>query len=404
MSAILFILYINDMDEALHDIDTISPCLGNKEIKMLLYADDAVIITKTVGGLRRALKGLETYCTKGKLTINESKTKIRKTGKEPRTREPCSINGKNIEYVSQFEYLGVWLSSDGKWKLHQQKMRDKASRALVQVKKYVYKYQKFSVKLLLHMFSTMVKPILMYGCEIWGICECKGMLDIFVNNFYKQVNGVSSSTPSCAMQLELGQVSIRYTSLQQSLNYFFRVTGGTKMLQKLCVEKHWTEEVDNNIKKLGITQILEPLDYNAVKSIISRRVYENWLKQTLNEIETKSSLNFYKTLPHYRNGAKYLAVDDRGVRKVYNDFRMFRFSWEIEKVEGERICVLCRESIESVEHLLVDCRGTEGAERESVLGLGLKNPIEILSSGCENSIQVIYSYLTFILRKRNERI
>ncbi|XP_044732149.1 uncharacterized protein LOC123295015 [Chrysoperla carnea] len=68
LSAILFVLFIDDIVNHMEGLETISPCIRGDEIKIQLYADDAVLLSNSVGGMRRALKGLEDYCDKWKLT------------------------------------------------------------------------------------------------------------------------------------------------------------------------------------------------------------------------------------------------------------------------------------------------------------------------------------------------
>lgn len=61
------------MYEWMDNVNTTSPCVKNLEIKVLLYADDVVLTSKTVGGMRRSLKALEEYCEMWELGVNVKK-------------------------------------------------------------------------------------------------------------------------------------------------------------------------------------------------------------------------------------------------------------------------------------------------------------------------------------------
>lgn len=50
LSSLLFSLFINDLSEWMHEIDTCSPCIRGKKVQLLLYADDVVLLSNTVGG------------------------------------------------------------------------------------------------------------------------------------------------------------------------------------------------------------------------------------------------------------------------------------------------------------------------------------------------------------------
>ena len=76
MSPILFSLFINDIEQSLQTnlLDGIS--LDQITIFLLLFADDAVIMSDTKQGLQNSLNQLEAYCEKWKLLVNVSKTKV----------------------------------------------------------------------------------------------------------------------------------------------------------------------------------------------------------------------------------------------------------------------------------------------------------------------------------------
>ena len=61
-------MYLNDIEE--HFI------LNGFEKKMLLYADDIVIMSETEEGLKHGLFLLENYCDRWKLTVNATTTKV----------------------------------------------------------------------------------------------------------------------------------------------------------------------------------------------------------------------------------------------------------------------------------------------------------------------------------------
>ena len=66
MSPILFSLFINDIEQSLQTnlLDGIS--LDQITIFLLLFADDAVIMSDTKQGLQNSLNKLEAYCEKWK--------------------------------------------------------------------------------------------------------------------------------------------------------------------------------------------------------------------------------------------------------------------------------------------------------------------------------------------------
>lgn len=94
LSATLFALYINDISDFMEEISTMSPCVKETEIKVLLYADDLVMLANSVGGMNRALKGLEVYSARAELQVNAQKTKmlIVSNGTKVQNNEAFTIN------------------------------------------------------------------------------------------------------------------------------------------------------------------------------------------------------------------------------------------------------------------------------------------------------------------------
>ena len=76
---------------------------------MLLYADDdTVILTENGSDLQMALDSVHEYCTKYKLTLNTSKTKIVIFSREKVRRFPTfKYSHHIIAIVSDYIYLGV---------------------------------------------------------------------------------------------------------------------------------------------------------------------------------------------------------------------------------------------------------------------------------------------------------
>ena len=70
----------------------------------LLWADDLILISDTLDGIKKQLSGLKTFCEKNRMVINELKTKIMVFGSNENI---CiEFNGSFIEQVTQYKFLG----------------------------------------------------------------------------------------------------------------------------------------------------------------------------------------------------------------------------------------------------------------------------------------------------------
>ena len=92
---------------------TCYPSLSNEDLVffklfVLLYADDTVILDENNRDLQMALDSVHEYCTKYKLTVKTSKTKIMIFSRGKVRRFPTFKYGHHIiEVVSDYIYLRV---------------------------------------------------------------------------------------------------------------------------------------------------------------------------------------------------------------------------------------------------------------------------------------------------------
>ena len=111
----LFSMYLNDFENEFVTKGVDGLDIGMLKLYLLLYADDILIYSNTSDGLQRGLNVLSDCCNKWKLTSNVDKTNImvfRKGGNLPRKLD-FMFEGKKIEIVKKFVYLGITFTTGG---------------------------------------------------------------------------------------------------------------------------------------------------------------------------------------------------------------------------------------------------------------------------------------------------
>jgi hypothetical protein len=109
LSPLLFGLYIDALEwciDALAGDD--GPDLVGTAMKLLLYADDLVLMSKSLRGLQKQLDELNTFCKERDLTVNVKKTKVVVFGSRVNS-SPLHYDGSHVEEVASFRYLGIEL-------------------------------------------------------------------------------------------------------------------------------------------------------------------------------------------------------------------------------------------------------------------------------------------------------
>ena len=95
LSPSLFSSFINDLDEAMDDVESMGVTIYGTRITVLKYADDIVLLADNEEGLQDGLQALHAYCVKNRLTVNTAKSKVmyfsKKVIKSPRIQGFKSI-------------------------------------------------------------------------------------------------------------------------------------------------------------------------------------------------------------------------------------------------------------------------------------------------------------------------
>jgi hypothetical protein len=133
-----------------------------------MYADDIILLSTSAKGLQHKLDKLNDYCKDWCLNINTSKAKIiifNKAGRH--LKLDFKFNDVKLECASNYRYLGLEFNSSGSLSIAQKQLYQKALKAFFKLRKDFISLSP-NVKSTIHDFDHTIKPILLYGSEIWG--------------------------------------------------------------------------------------------------------------------------------------------------------------------------------------------------------------------------------------------
>ena len=101
-----------------------------------------------------------------KLTLNINKTKAMTFHlKSSNNNIKLKINRNEIEYIDTFNFLGLTINSQLKWKKHIDVISTKITKVIGIINKLKYYYPK---NILLTIYNTLILPHINYGILIWG--------------------------------------------------------------------------------------------------------------------------------------------------------------------------------------------------------------------------------------------
>ncbi|XP_063539546.1 uncharacterized protein LOC134748704 [Cydia strobilella] len=164
-SPTLFNLYINGLIEALSrthvgcHVDGV--CVNN-----ISYADDMVLLSASVCGIRKLLKICEAYVTEHGLKYNVAKSQLMvfECGRKNTTEVPgVCLNGTPIDRVDHFKYLGHVIATD----LKDDRDIERERRALsVRANMIARRFARCSKEVKVTLFRAFCTSL--YTCNLWA--------------------------------------------------------------------------------------------------------------------------------------------------------------------------------------------------------------------------------------------
>ena len=163
---------MNDLVDSFELVDD-PISLSNYPISSMLYADDLILLSTSEKGLQICLNKLATFCDNNGLIVNLKKTNViifNKGGKLVNSK--LYYKGIEVQHATNYMYLGIIFIASGTFTHCQEDLYKRRLRAFYKLLKY-FDSSYPSIKTVIHLFDHTIKPILLYGSEIWEELKCQ---------------------------------------------------------------------------------------------------------------------------------------------------------------------------------------------------------------------------------------
>ena len=258
LSPLLFALYLNDLQEHLSkaynglsssfNLIHVQEWVQDEDnvvfLKLftILYADDTVVFAESRAELQAAMHGMLHYCIMWKLDINVQKTKVVIYGSKPGVKElDFKFGEHNINVISEYTYLGICFPCNNNMNKGISVLKNQASRAMFSL---IKKSRKLGLDfdIQLQLFDSLILPILLYGCEVWGFKKID-MLERLHLQYCKILLNVKKCTPNVMVLGELGRLPIEFHTNCRMLGFWHKLINGFQnkiscILYKLIYNLH----------------------------------------------------------------------------------------------------------------------------------------------------------------------
>ena len=211
-----------------------------------MYADDLAILSLSVDDLQAQLNKLFEYCQIWGLEVNTAKTKVMVLSKSgfKKTTNELKLGNQVLQWTSAYKYLGLELHSNGNYVKTAENLCSRGWKAIFKINSSL---RNISVKTStrLHLFDTLVKPIICYGSEVWGSMVNGQSAKVHVGKFWNKAEkipceklhnkflkiclGVHSKASNAAVRGEMGRFPLVVTIIKAMLNFWLHMVDIAEM-------------------------------------------------------------------------------------------------------------------------------------------------------------------------------
>ena len=308
LSPILFNIYVNDIFKIMNENNESNIFLReNEPINVLMYADDVILLSETKEGLQRQIDKLCEYCKKWKLNINSKKTKIMIFNRGNRLiKSDFYVDNTIIDNVKTMKYLGFTITAKNcSFSKSLEDLSIKAYRAIYALNTKI-KISTLPTKLALKVFNTQIKPILLYGSEVWGpytdfdfLNWDKSKIEMTHVQYLKRALGCNFHTSNIMTRGEVGTRPLLVDVIKRVISYIQNIKGRQDSIAYSAYESETQSDIEPNfqtyIKKFNLISEGDIFDEKKEKvTTICQNYYDRLWRLEINESPKAISYKNFK--------------------------------------------------------------------------------------------------------------
>ena len=433
LSPLLFSVYLNDLHHYLSvngvrgvecETDPNDSIMIYIKILVLLFADDTVLFGNNKEDLQFALDKFDTYCDKWRLTVNTSKTKviIFSKGRPPRNVK-FYFKNEEIEIVNEFKYLGIFLARSGSFLKAKKHIVNQANTALFSLQRKIRNLN-LPIDMQIDLFNKMIKPILLYGCKLWGF----GNLEIIERvqlKFFKQILYLKKSTPSFMVYGELGAYPLFIDIQSRMISFWCKVNNNEKNnIAKTIYDLIYHLKEIGKLKSPWLNNIQNIININGFRNVWNSQneVNSKWFVQAFKQkLKDQYIQSWNAAINQSSSGKNYQIFKDTFTRNTYFSFlsnkncrlltalrtRNHHFPIEIGRWAStplnERICNLCRADVGDEYHYILTCNFFNDKRKQFIKPYYYRNSNtikfnQLLNSSNKAEIKNICAFIAVIMK------
>ena len=400
LSPFLFNIFLNDLNNFFSSNNIQGIICQNHELDddiviflklfLLLYADDTVILSESAEDLQTALNVYENYCRMWKLSVNITKSKVLIFSKGKHQNYRFEYNKERLEIVTEYKYLGVYFAKNNSFFKTKKYIADQATKAVFSLIKKA-RNMHLTIDLQLELFDKLVKPILLYGCEVWGFGNIE-VIERVQLKFLKNILKLKTSTPNYMVYGEVGIMPLKIDIYTRMISYWGKICRAdyNANLVSTCIYNaarsyynccnitdrsfyfRWIHCIKSILCNCGFSGIWENNDFPNQKWLslsIKQKLTDIYLNEWYQNVEMDKNYRLFKKSFKFEN---YISTVPYNMLSYIISFKTRNHKLPVEKgrwnkIEyNRRLCDLCKQDIGDEYHYLLTCNNLKDMRKQYI--------------------------------------
>ena len=222
LGPLLFIIYINDIS------------FSSNKFQFLIYADDTTLFvtfdsvcqqnqqnSSQEDILNNELQNVTEWLSLNKLSLNTNKTKCMIFRNYNKVVQPPKLQVQNqvIEYVNNFNFLGIIIDCHLNWKAHTESIGKKISRTIGVMNKLKHYLPVYTLKTI---YNSLINSYLNYGVLCWGLKQ-NGLIKL-QNKAVRIITNARFNAHADPIFKKLNILKVTDIATRKLYNFYYRYT------------------------------------------------------------------------------------------------------------------------------------------------------------------------------------
>lgn len=287
LSPLLFSIYVEMMMIEAFEDSKEGIRVGGELVRDVRFADDQGMVESTEIGLQMVMNKLKDTAQRYNMKINVAKTKAMVVSKKGGSTVTIMVDGKRIEQVKKFKYLGATLTEDGKC-LEDVKGRIAAAKnAFNNRKELLTKRMSKAVKK--RIIKSLIWSVALYGCETWTLREEEiGKLNAFEMWTWRRMERVSWKDKKTNEEVlrEVGEdKKLVEMIVRRKKNWIGHILRGNGLLKQVIEGRMEGKRARGRPRKGMIDDLKEGSYVHMKRRAEDRQKWRVWMPRTCSDAE-----------------------------------------------------------------------------------------------------------------------